>query len=84
MDVQWADLNYASDFEQQPDGSYQAVISVQQRFVGQVDGVETYSDVTNENVTGTLGQYEKLTDDGFKKLWDVFLGDIGVSSTQPG
>ena len=84
VDVQWADLNYASDFEQQPDGSYQAVISVQQRFVGKVDGVETYSDVTNKNVTVTLRQYEKLTDDGFKKLWDVFLGDIGVSSTQPG
>lgn len=84
VDIQWADLNYASDFEQQPDGSYQAVISVQQRFVGKVDGVETYSDVTNKNVTVTLRQYEKLTDDGFKKLWDVFLGDIGVSSTQPG
>lgn len=84
VDIQWADLNYASDFEQQPDGSYQAVISVQQRFVGMVDGVQTYSDVTNKNVTVTLRQYEKLTDDGFKKLWDVFLGDIGVSSTQPG
>jgi hypothetical protein len=82
--IKWADLNYTSDFEEQPDGSYVAVISVQQQFTGIVDGVETYSDVTNKNVTVTLRSYEKFTDGGFKKLWDVFLGDIGVSSTQPG
>lgn len=81
--IKWADLNYASDFEEQPDGSYVAVISVQQQFTGFVDGIETYSDVTNKNVTVTLRSYEKFTDGGFRKLWDVFLGDIGVSSTQP-
>lgn len=82
--IKWADLNFASDFELQPDGSYQAVISVQQQFTGYVDGQETYSDVTNKNITVTIRSYEKFTDGGFKKLWDVFLGDIGVSSTQPG
>ncbi len=79
--IEWADLNYTSDFEEQPDGSYVAVISIQQRFKGMVDGVETYSDVTNKNITVTIRSYEKFDDGGFKKLWDVFLGDIGVSST---
>ncbi len=84
VDVKWSELKYASEFELQPDGSYRAIISVQQTFTGKVDGVLTYGDITNKNVTVTLRQYEKLTDSGFKKMWDVLLGDIGVSSTHPG
>jgi hypothetical protein len=83
VDIKWSELKYASEFELQPDGSYRATISVQQTFSGKVDGVVTYGDITNKNVTVTLRQYEKLTDKGFQKRWDVFLGDIGVASTEP-
>ncbi len=82
--IKWADMNYASDFEEQVDGSWTAVISIQQQFTGYIDGQVTYSDVTNKNVTVTIRPYDKFTEEGYKKFWDVFLGDIGVSSTQPG
>ncbi|MBK8339245.1 MAG: hypothetical protein IPK99_04245 [Flavobacteriales bacterium] len=32
--IEWADIQYASDFELQMDGSYTAVVSIQQRFTG--------------------------------------------------
>ncbi len=80
--IEWAEMKYASEFELQPDGSYRAVISLQQRFTGIIDGKLFYSDVTNKNVTITLRTYEKVTEGRTERLWDVFLGDIGVTATK--
>ncbi|MBP6392598.1 MAG: hypothetical protein KA352_17035, partial [Flavobacteriales bacterium] len=80
--IEWADIQYASDFELQMDGSYTAVVSIQQRFTGMVDGEVYYSDVTNKNVQIKLRTYEKVQEGRTTVLWDVFLGDIGVVSTK--
>ena len=80
--IEWADIQYASDFELQMDGSYTAVVSIQQRFTGMVDGQVYYSDVTNKNVQIKLRTYEKVQEGRTTVLWDVFLGDIGVVSTK--
>lgn len=79
--IEWADIRYVSDFELQPDGSYTAVVSLQQRFQGMVDGQVYYSDITNKNVQIKLRTYEKVVEGRTERLWDVFLGDIGVVST---
>ena len=79
--IEWADIQYVSDFELQPDGSYTAVVSLQQRFQGMVDGQVYYSDITNKNIQIKLRTYEKVVEGRTERLWDVFLGDIGVVST---
>lgn len=82
VDIEWADIQYASDFELQPDGSYTAIISLQQRFTGTIDGRTYYSDVTNKNVQIKLRTYEKVVEGRTERLWDVFLADIGVTATK--
>jgi hypothetical protein len=57
------------------------VVSLQQRFQGMVDGQVYYSDITNKNIQIKLRTYEKVVEGRTERLWDVFLGDIGVVST---
>ena len=40
-----------------------------------------YSDVTNKNVEVIAQAYDKFVEGKFEKWWDVFLGDIGVTSS---
>ena len=80
--VEFADLQYVGDIEEQPDGSYRGIISVQQVFAGEIDGVRVYGDVTTKNFEVIIKKYTKITVDGKKDLWDVFLGDISVVTTQ--
>ncbi|HMU13614.1 MAG TPA: hypothetical protein PKE53_06390 [Flavobacteriales bacterium] len=81
VEVEFADLQIG-ELEMQPDGSYRGIITVQQRFAGEVDGQLVYGDVTVKHIEITIKQYDKLTPEGMKKFWDVFLGDISVVTTQ--
>lgn len=82
--IEWTDLTFASDWELQEDSSYRATISIQQRYVKEIDGRVVYSDVTNKNVEVIISANNKFVDGRFEKWWDVFLGDIGVTSSFKG
>ncbi len=82
VEVSYADITYASDFRKGPDGNYYGVVSFVQTFKGLVDGKIIYGDVTQRNVTVILKLYEKAVDGETKKLWDVFLADIGIQETR--
>lgn len=82
--IEWHDEVFASDWELQPDSSYRAIISIQQRYKKEIDGRVVYTDVTNKNIEVILKAHDKFVDGKFEKWWDVFLGDIGVSSTYKG
>ena len=79
--VDFADFRIG-ELERQEDGSYKGIITVQQVFAGEIDGQRVYGDVTVKNIEIDIRQYDKLTKDGMKKFWDVFLGDISVVTTQ--
>jgi len=82
VNVSYADITYATDFKKGPDGNYYGVVSFVQTFKGLVDGKIIYGDVTQRNVTVILKLYEKAVDGETKKLWDVFLADIGIQETR--
>lgn len=82
VEVSYADITYASDFRKGPDGNYYGVVSFVQTFKGLVDGKIIYGDVTQRNVTVILKLYEKAVDGETKKMWDVFLADIGIQETR--
>jgi hypothetical protein len=82
VDIEYANINYASKFTLGADGNYYAVITFVQKFKGFSDGKVIYGDVTRRNVTVVLKSYLKTGADGdTKKAWDVFLEDIGVVQT---
>lgn len=82
VDIEYANINYASKFTLGADGNYYAVITFVQKFRGFSDGKVIYGDVTRRNVTVVLKSYLKTGADGdTKKAWDVFLEDIGVVQT---
>jgi hypothetical protein len=82
VEVSYADISYATDFRKGPDGNYYGVVSFVQTFKGLVDGKVVYGDVTQRNVTVILKLYEKAVDGETKKLWDVFLADVGIEETR--
>ncbi len=82
VEVSYADISYATDFRKGPDGNYYGVVSFVQTFKGFVDGKIVYGDVTQRNVTVVLKLYEKAVDGETKKIWDVFLADVGIEETR--
>lgn len=82
VEVSYADIGYASDFMKGPDGNYYGVVSFVQTFKGFVDGKVMYGDVTQRNITVILKLYEKMVEGQGKKMWDVFLADVGIQETR--
>lgn len=80
VDIKWSQMVFASDWEMQEDSSFRATISIQQTYVKELDGRVVYSDVTNKNIDVIAQVYDKFVDGKFEQWWDVYLGDIGVSS----
>jgi hypothetical protein len=73
---------FASDWEMQEDSSFRATISIQQKYRKEgLDGRVVYSDLTTKNVEVIAQVYKKFVEGHFENWWDVFLGDIGVSSS---
>lgn len=80
VDIQWSQMVFASDWEMQDDSSFRATISIQQTYVKELDGRIVYSDVTYKNIDVIAQVYDKVVDGRFEQWWDVYLGDIGVTS----
>ena len=79
--IEWADLQYASDFTKGPDGNYYAYVVFSQRFTGSKDNQIVYQDVTTKRTQIILKIYEKAVQGEITENWDVFLGDISVVQT---
>jgi hypothetical protein len=82
IEIEYADINYASKFKKGADGNYYGVVTFVQKFQGFIDGNMVYGDVTKRNVTIVLKHYEKNVDGEASAGWDVFLADIGVMETK--
>lgn len=82
VQIEYANVNYASKFKKGADGNYYGVVTFVQTFRGFVDNKLVYGDVTKRNVTVVLKPYEKAVNGEYVAAWDVFLDDVGVVETK--
>ncbi len=80
--IEWAEVNYASDFIPAPDGTYRATIVFSQIFEGYKDNIPVYRDRTTKRTEIILKKYNKEISGSSVEEWDVFLGDISVEHTE--
>ncbi|WKN31028.1 hypothetical protein PZB74_18935 [Porifericola rhodea] len=79
--ISWYDIQYISDLERQPDGTYVGVITIYQRFEGRSDDGMEYKDTTKKDITVFVQKKETQIGGRVIDFWDVLLGDIRVSET---
>lgn len=82
VDIEWYKIEYVSDLERQPDGTYVGVITIFQKFSGYDDeGELVYQDVTKKDITVYVKRKETQIAGRLIGFWDVLLGDIRVKET---
>lgn len=81
VSIRWYDIQYISDLERQPDGTYVGVITIYQRFEGRSDDGLEYKDTTKKDITVFVQKKETQIGGRTIDFWDVLLGDIRVSET---
>lgn len=82
VDVEWYKIEYVSDLERQPDGTYVGVITIFQKFSGyDKEGGLVYQDVTKKDITVYVKRKETQISGRLIGFWDVLLGDIRVKET---
>ncbi|MFU8843423.1 MAG: hypothetical protein ACNA7V_06400 [Bacteroidales bacterium] len=85
VDVEWYKIEYVSDLERQPDGTYVGVITIFQKFSAyDREGGLIYQDVTKKDITVYVKRKETQIAGKLIGFWDVLLGDIRVKETTPG
>ena len=82
VNVEYANVNYASEFKRGLDGNYYATVTFVQKFQGFTDGNLVYGDITKRSMTIVIKHYEKQVNGETIAGWDVYLGDIGVVETK--
>jgi hypothetical protein len=84
VNIDWYNIEYVSDLEQQPDGTFVGVITVFQRFEGfdKEKGL-VYRDTTKKDITIYVKRKETQIGGRTIGFWDVLLGDIRVKETRP-
>jgi hypothetical protein len=84
VDIEWFKIEYVSDLEQQPDGTFVGVITIFQKFSGfDQEGELVYQDVTKKDITVYVKRKETQIAGKLIGFWDVLLGDIRVKETKP-
>ena len=83
VNVEFADINYASKFTKGPDGNYYGTVTFVEKFQGFIDGNLVYGNQTKRNIVIVLKQYEKEVNGEKTTGWDVYLDDIGIMESKP-
>jgi hypothetical protein len=80
--IDWYKIQYVSDLERQPDGTFVGVITVYQKFQGydKEKGL-VYEDTTKKDITIYVKRKETQIGGRLIGFWDVMLGDIRVKET---
>ena len=80
--IDWYKIQYVSELERQPDGTYVGVITIYQRFQGfdKEKGL-IYEDTTKKDITVYVKRKETQIGGRLIGFWDVLLGDIRVKET---
>lgn len=83
VSVEWFNIEYISDLEQQPDGRYVGVITIYQRFEGRSGDKLKYVDTTKKDITVYVERKQTQIGGRIIGFWDVLLGDVRVVETMP-
>lgn len=79
--ITWYKIYYASNFKLRPDGKYEAVASIFQKFSGETKEGVIYEDKTKKSILIIIDRVQIPNGPGNKTYWEVFLGDIKVEET---
>ena len=82
VEIDWYKIEYVSDLQRQPDGTYVGVIPVFQTFKGfDKEGRLIYQDTTKKDITVYVKRKETQIGGRLIGFWDVLLGDMRVKET---
>ena len=82
VEISWYNIEYVSDLQRQPDGTFVGVITVFQKFRGyDAEGKLIYQDTTKKDITIYVKRKETQIGGRLIGFWDVMLGDIRVKET---
>ncbi len=82
VEIDWYKIEYVSDLQRQPDGTYVGVITVFQTFKGfDKEGRLIYQDTTKKDITVYVKRKETQIGGRVIGFWDVLLGDMRVKET---
>ena len=82
VEIEWYNIEYVSDLQRQPDGTYVGVITIFQTFRGyDKEGNLTYKDTTKRDITVYVKRKETQIGGRTIGFWDVLLGDMRVKET---
>jgi len=83
VEIQWYKIDYVSDLQRQPDGTFVGVITVFQKFKGyNKEGRLVYQDTTKKDITVYVKRKETQIGGRLVGFWDVLLGDMRVKETE--
>ncbi len=83
VEIEWYKIEYVSDLQRQPDGTYVGVITIFQKFKGyDREGGLVYEDTTKKDITVYVKRKETQIGGRLIGFWDVLLGDIRVKETR--
>ena len=82
VEIEWYNIEYVSEMQAQPDGTYVGVITVFQTFRGyDAEGELVYKDTTKKDITVYAQRKETQIGGRIIGFWDVLLGDMRVKET---
>ena len=82
IEIDWYNIEYVSDLQRQPDGTYVGVITIFQKFSAyDKEGRLVYQDTTKKDITVYVKRKETQIGGRLIGFWDVLLGDIRVKET---
>ena len=82
VEIEWYNIEYVSDLQRQPDGTYVGVITIFQTFRGyDQEGNMVYKDTTKKDITVYVKRKETQIGGRTIGFWDVLLGDMRVKET---
>lgn len=82
VEIDWYNIEYVSDLQRQPDGTYVGVITIFQTFRGyDKEGNMVYKDTTKKDITVYVKRKETQIGGRTIGFWDVLLGDMRVKET---
>ena len=82
VEIDWYDIQYVSDLQRQPDGTYVGVITIFQTFKGyDAEGRLAYKDTTKKDITVYVKRKQTQIGGRLIGFWDVMLGDMRAKET---
>jgi hypothetical protein len=78
VNIETANINYASKFTKGADGNYYGTVTFIQKFSGFKDGNLVLAEETKKSITIVLKHYVKEVNGESVSGWEIFLDDMGV------